>query len=369
MDYWDLVPATAGAYDHPQFPANDLRSLAWRGLQALAPNITNPATYAPLPPPSMTPTSEGKLPSADRDPRIEGVLSDLVNIALTLAPTPGAGAGLGLARGLPSLVRQSASTAAREAGSLASKSAGLYNPPVKPPRPFAADYPKGATADAAGRLTHDIEGRPLTAEYLAGRNVVGQGEKALSPAELDAIATSLAGRPPQSVAAREIGGDAGQVSWLRPRPHSFRDYQVLINRGLSPRQADRVLGHETGHLISEIAGQIPVTGLNTELRQVYDTLNTGRERTRHLTGPQHLGYRGDDVPRELMAEAIRGYMADPNYLKSVAPKTAARIREFVNSHPTLSKTIQFNALAALIANEIESASLPIPKQSAPIFPQ
>jgi hypothetical protein len=74
MGYWDLVPATAGAYDHPQFPANYLGSLAWRGLQALAPNITNPATYAPLPPPSMTPTPEGKLPSADRDPRIEGGL-------------------------------------------------------------------------------------------------------------------------------------------------------------------------------------------------------------------------------------------------------------------------------------------------------
>jgi hypothetical protein len=46
-----------------------------------------------------------------------------------------------------------------------------------------------------------------------------------------------------------------------------------------------------------------------------------------------------------MADAIRAYMADPNYLKTVAPKTAARIREFVNENPRLSKIIQFNSLA------------------------
>ena len=58
-----------------------------------------------------------------------------------------------------------------------------------------------------------------------------------------------------------------------------------------------------------------------------------------------MGYGQADVPRELMAEAIRSYMADPNYLKTIAPKTAARIREFVNANPRLSKTIQFNSLA------------------------
>src|SRR5438552_1834051 len=53
---------------------------------------------------------------------------------------------------------------------LASRSAGLYNPPAKPPRPFVDDYPLGAPVDATGRLIHDIEGRPLTARYIAGRS-------------------------------------------------------------------------------------------------------------------------------------------------------------------------------------------------------
>jgi hypothetical protein len=88
-----------------------------------------------------------------------------------------------------------------------------------------------------------------------------------------------------------------------------------------------VAGHEIGHVVDELAGQVPVKGLDTELRQVYKTLNTGQERTRHLTGPQHIGHSGDDVPRELMTEAVRAYMADPNYLKTVAPKTAKAVRK------------------------------------------
>jgi hypothetical protein len=49
------------------------------------------------------------------------------------------------------------------------------------------------------------------------------------------------------------------------------------------------------------------------------------------------------VPRDLWAEAIRASMTDPNYLKSVAPKTAARIRAAVNANPQLAPIIQFNA--------------------------
>ena len=125
--------------------------------------------------------------------------------------------------------------------------------------------------------------------------------------------------------------------------------------------------HEIGHMIDELAGSIPTAGLNTELRQVYNTLTTGRERTRNLTGPQHLGYRSDDVPRELMAEAIRAYMADPNYLKTVAPRTAAAIRAAVNSNPRLAPFIQFNSLAGLGLAGIASESLPLPSAQPPIF--
>jgi hypothetical protein len=313
----------------------------------------------------MTPTPEGKLPSLDRDPRVEGVMNDLVNIALTLAPLPGAGAGMGVARGVQGLMRRVTPIGAREAEALANKSAGLYNPPRKPPRPLEADYPAGATADAAGRLSRDIEGRPLIARRVVGRRMAGGTDEAVPPTEFDALAEATTGQSAEIAPARQMGQDAGRTVINKV---SGLPTDISLRSNLTPGQLPRVYAHELGHAIDAIAGQIPVTGLNAELRQIYSTLNTGQERTRNLTGPQHLGYRGDEVPRELIVEAIRAYMTDPNYLKTVAPKTAARIREFVNSHPTLSKIIQFNSLAGPIASGIGTESPP-PTQAEPVFPQ
>ena len=98
-----------------------------------------------------------------------------------------------------------------------------------------------------------------------------------------------------------------------------------------------------------------------ELRRVYNTLNNPNRATTPGTGrygpqtgeaargrfytPENAGYRGKDVSREYIAEALRAYMADPNYLKTVAPKTAATIRKFVNNNPRLNEVIQFNGVA------------------------
>jgi hypothetical protein len=187
-----------------------------------------------------------------------------------------------------------------------------------------------------------------------------------------AAATQGSGRRPQAVASHELGGEAGRLAKDTDRRSGQSDYRLLWNRGLSPLQAERVIAHEVGHLIDDLAGRIPTTGLNTELRQVYNTLNTGWERTRHLTGPQHLGYRGDDVPKELMAEALRAYMSNPNYLKTVAPRTAAAIREAVNSHPSLSRIVQLNSLAGMlgaggIGGPTPPGAFPAPKPAGPAF--
>jgi len=44
-----------------------------------------------------------------------------------------------------------------------------------------------------------------------------------------------------------------------------------------------------------------------------------------------------------MAEAIRAYKHDPNYIKTVAPDVAKLIRQHVNSNPNLNKVVQFNS--------------------------
>jgi hypothetical protein len=263
--------------------------------------------------------------------------------ALSAMPvTRGEGIAAELAPRIQRLLPRAAESAPEDL--LASGSARLYNTPSIKQRPFSEDYPGIARDDGTGRLTHDIEGRPLVAQYVAGRNVVGAPDEAISPARIDALATTATGNAPEGVAARQIGGDAGRLTWLRGRPDALRDCRILIDRGLSDQQKERVLPHEVGHLIDEMAGGIPTAGLNTELRQLYNTLNTGQVRTRNLTLPQHLGYKGDDIDKELKAEAIRAYLVDPNYLKSVAPRTAAAIRAAVNAHPVLSRIIQFNSV-------------------------
>lgn len=89
------------------------------------------------------------------------------------------------------------------------------------------------------------------------------------------------------VSSSAIRGDAGRYRIERNR----RSGAVLargidLNKNLTPTQQPRVLAHEVGHAIDEIAGTIPTDGLNTELTRLYNTTNTGFERTRNLTGPQ-----------------------------------------------------------------------------------
>jgi len=226
---------------------------------------------------------------------------------------------------------------------LASKSPRMYNPPSVPMRPFEADYPAGGVADETGKLLSDIEGRPLGAKYIAGRNMVGGGEEALSPTQSYEVGAHLSGSLPVAVAPRAIGGDAGRlVRTINPET-GLPEYQIFLNKNLSKQQADLVSAHELAHAIDQLAGQIPSAGLNDELRGVYNNLNNPQNYGKPF-GPENNGYKGANIQRELMAEAIRAYMKSPTYLKTVAPKTAGAIRAAVNSNPRLSNTIQFNSM-------------------------
>ena len=113
---------------------------------------------------------------------------------------------------------------------------------------------------------------------------------------------------------------------------------------------------------------IPTAGLRRELRPIYNSLNNpnrtpgGDAPFWMRFTPRDQGYGPKESQREYIVEAIRAYLTDPNYIKTVAPHTAKAIREAVNSHPTLSKIIQFNTLAALLAGGSDSGSASDPKQ-------
>src|SRR6185369_14545045 len=122
-----------------------------------------------------------------------------------------------------------------------------------------------------------------------------------------------------------------------------RPTRIEILDSLPKAKSDIATAHEVAHVVDALAGQIPTKGLERELDFNYSALRTGEERKFFQSTPQDFGYADPHlIDRERIAEAIRAYMVDPNYLKTVAPKTAARIRDYVYKSPELSKIIQFN---------------------------
>jgi hypothetical protein len=117
-----------------------------------------------------------------------------------------------------------------------------------------------------------------------------------------------------------------------------------------PEQRGYVLAHEVGHALHKLAGKLSlkeIEGMRRELEPVYSTLNEPVEGLSRPVLPQDVGYTDKRTPYELIADGFRGHMIDPNYLKTVAPYSASVFRQWTNSHPTLSKLIQFNGLGGL----------------------
>jgi len=244
-------------------------------------------------------------------------------------------------------------TAGAAKTSHASKFVGREAPPTRQ-REFSLDYPDRSNLGPDGsRITTDIDGRPLASGPIAGRRVVGGGDEALGSTH--ALDTARAFEVP--VTASRVDAlprrTVGILDWREGRwepgiaPPARAEASIKYDQNLESEKVNRVVSHEVGHLIDRIAGLVKQDGLNDELRRVYSELNTKGWVSKWQKGakPQDFGYLGDDVKRELMAEAIHAYRTNPNYIKTIAPKTAAAIRAAVNPNPLLNKHIQFNTMA------------------------
>src|SRR5438105_3102705 len=136
----------------PPDPNAWLKQLAGLGFHALAPHLASLAAGEPPPPLQNLPDTPRKVPPTD-DPRIAGAMGEAANIGMSLLPfggTEAAGAAA-IGRFIPGLLRRAAPKLEAELEAvLASRSPRIYNPPEKPLRPFEADYPQGASTDAAG---------------------------------------------------------------------------------------------------------------------------------------------------------------------------------------------------------------------------
>lgn len=226
--------------------------------------------------------------------------------------------------------------------SAASKSPDMLIPKPVAKRPFHDDYPQGARSDESGRLTHDIEGRPLLARYIAGRRTVDGDDQGIGAVDADRIADLLGFRT-RSVARSgpELKGDAGRFV------ASGDQKSIYIDKALSPTDAALVQQHELGHGLESLTfgSKIPQAGAAREAAQVYSDLNSKMYVPKGKIGatPESHGYQKNEWESERMAESIRAYLRDPNYFKSVAPKLAARIREYLNNNPNTKKIVQFNS--------------------------
>lgn len=242
-------------------------------------------------------------------------------------------------------------------GSNASRSPRIYDPKPLPQRPFDHDYPNAGAArpDGSGRVTVDIDGRPVApTAYIAGRRVAGGGDAGLGERDVYQLGTRLgAAIAPVARGGTELGKDFG-----RHVPDGFVDGQprskIFFDKAQPLDVQARLQAHEVSHLLDDrTAGdilkngsRIPIDGIKRDLGLLYEELNTG---TWHKPGrgakPKTFGYGPDKEGAELMAEAIRAYLTDPNYIKSKYPKVAERIRDHINTHPELSKVVHFNSVA------------------------
>jgi hypothetical protein len=227
--------------------------------------------------------------------------------------------------------------------------AGLYEPPRKRQRPFAEDYPGDAPTDRQGRLRYDIEGRPLRAEFVAGRRLLGKSDERLSP---DDIKKALAQlnifldyRDP-SAFRKTIGGH--YYDYNSPKVPPFGG--IAINTKYNSSDQEIFTAHEFGHAIDHFSGwfsdKLTAEEID-ELRDVYSDLRGGWKKGAPRKQPEDSGYAVDKVNMELVAEGLRAYMSNPNYFKKVAPKASAKFRAVVNKNPRLKKVIQLNSLGAI----------------------
>jgi hypothetical protein len=236
----------------------------------------------------------------------------------------------------------------------ASKNANLFKFSELPQRPFVADYPSDV-GPIGQPLAHTMDGVPLRSEFVAGRKVVGGGDEGLGPDEIARLAARLSDDVRPALAG-EIANDAGR--YVRVAGEDGPETAILYRSVLDPERRTRVLAHEIGHAIDDRAGGIPVDGVIKALRANYNTgTNSARGRVpgkdlgdaatwAKAEGPQHHGYKKpEEVTAELMAEALRAYLENPNYMKSRYPAVAARLRSYVNENPRLSPHIQLNANA------------------------
>ena len=96
-----------------------------------------------------------------------------------------------------------------------------------------------------------------------GRRMTGRANEAIPAMQFGAIATKSMGaaaeRVPQSTLGREVGR-------TRLDRYTNRPLDIALSEELTAAQLSRVYAHEIGHVIDQLAGEIPTANIKTELK-------------------------------------------------------------------------------------------------------
>jgi|GEM_PF-1967359 len=257
---------------------------------------------------------------------------------------------------------------------LQNKGGSIYPPPKVEPVPFNVDYPETVPVDESGRLTHTMDGDPLVARYVAGRREAGGPNVGLTNEEWQDIIQLSTKKPVRYGPKSIFKNPRTSVGAFNPQG------EVKIWDQLQSPQKELVMAHEGGHVIDYHAGEpvklskkdvvpyytIPeAKNSKTELKTIFNDLNNSELYAARQKNPDinpkdihwdvtperpPFKYTGKYADLERMAEAIRAYGSNPDYMKKVAPKTAKQIRKFVNNNKALKNIIQFNSLIPAAAS-------------------
>lgn len=224
-------------------------------------------------------------------------------------------------------------------------------PDPVPQRPFHDDYPSASGSDVGQPLASDMDGRPIfPGATVAGRRTVGGDDIPLSAEEVDDVFRRL-GVDTQGVprASPALQGDFGR--YVRgPGEGGKVDRAVSYAIDFGSDAANQFARHELGHVVEDMAfgRSIPTKGIKKELLSNYEQTNpVGNFKAGRGATPETFGYSGPEADSELIAEAFRHYINDPNSMKSKFPKTAARLREYVNTNQNLNPYLHLNSLSPL----------------------
>ena len=255
-----------------------------------------------------------------------------------------------------------------EAKSVPSNYLKLYDLPDVPQAPITSLYPldkfpHGPPRDARGRITHTPQGVEIKPDDIViGREFVWGPDKGIPPDQVDRFIRMATGQFPIERPGSVMGNKMGAYSKRRVPgyyPDGYRRW-VEVNAELTPQDRMRTLLHEgAGHGVADTGGggTAIIDGMPFGIMEAGHTSPKVRAQLDHLFDAMHNGKRPQDyrysdpqkVLMELWAEAMRGAVTNPNYVKKHAPDVYAIAQDVVNNHPVLSRYFKLNTIVPAVA--------------------